>query len=181
MTPEEIGFLSDIDKGLSDLRAMILDRLLTDIDTDARNRPLQDYVHEVMKKINHLQRLGLETVIEGATDCKPDDESFEWDVQKECTITKVDSANVVIEFAPGGECQRYDPRTLRVEPRYGSIRRPDGSTFKGWSFSSVVGETEDGHDIHQFCGAGTKGWICINTTTGVCQFVPRPVEQQDYS
>ncbi len=181
MTPEEIGFLSDIDKGLSGLRAMILDRLLTDIDTNARNRPLQDYVMEVMKKINHLQRLGFETVSEGVIEQELDDEPFEWDVQKECTIIKLDSANVHIEFSPGGECQRYDPKTLGVEPRHGSIRRPDGSTFKGWSFMFVSGQTEDNRDIFQFCGEGTRGWICINTTVGVTRFVPRPVDQQDYS
>ncbi len=187
MTPQEIGFLSDIDKALSDLRTMILDRIMKDIDTDARNRPLQDYVHEVMKKINYLQRLGFETVTGDVMDRGPvDHHSLDWDVQKGCKIISVDGGSVYVEWEGfdsdvNGKQYRYDASTLGVEPRHGSIRRPDGSTFKGWSFMFVSGQTEDNRDIFQFCGEGTRGWICINTTVGETRFVPRPVDQQDYS
>ncbi len=186
MTPAEIGFLSDIDKSLSDLRMMILDRIMSDIDTDARNRPLQDYVYEVMKKINHLQRLGFETVSGDVMEREPVDEPFDWDVQKECRIISVDGGSVYVEWEGSDGCDlgqqfRYDTSTLGIEPRYGGIKRPDGSTYKGWSFCFVSGQTEDNRDIFQFCGEGTRGWICINTTIGVTRFVPRPVDQQDYS
>ncbi len=192
MTPEEIAFLSDIDKQLHELRMMILDRLLKDIDPEVRNRPLQDYVMEVVKRVGQLQRLGHETIVEAVFEKGPAgpaglfhdlrDAAFEWDIQKDCRIISVDGGSVYVEWEGfdgdvDGQQFRYDSRTLGVEPQYGSVKRPSGSR-KEWSFSFVTGQTEDNRDIHQFCGEGTRGWICINTSTGVTRFVPRPLDQQ---
>lgn len=176
MTPQEIRFLADIAKNLHEVKRYILDNLL-EVDPEARNRPLQDYVHDVILKINNLDRINAELMFGPLDDDNDEEEPFDWDEQTACTVTSVDAGSVYVRYE-GGREHRFNTGDLHVEPRFGRIRGRDGNTYDGWCFDYDLGTDSAGRRMHQIVGNDTKGWIAIDSTTGAQRFIPKSVDQQ---